>query len=215
MLRNEMSEPKPSLAKAIQSQFAPALRRDGFSGTNKRYWRVVGDQCQIVEVQGRSRQGGKFAVNMGIQPMSVPLRLGGRPQPKCIREMECLFRRRLAVQRSDQWWDYQPNQLSMDAAARDACAVYEQVGRGQLEYLAQPNSPLNTLPPEAFAARAFDFKGFRNTVIVMAWTLARMRKAAGKNAEARGFAQVALKEIGGGPAGSSLKAELREFLETT
>jgi hypothetical protein len=71
---------------------------------------------------------------MGIQPMSVPLRLGGAPQPKYMRGMECLFRRRLAVQRSDQWWDYQPKQLSMDDAARDACAVYEQVGRGQLEF---------------------------------------------------------------------------------
>jgi hypothetical protein len=214
VLRNEMSELEPSLAKAIQSQFAPALRRDGFSGTSERYWRVVGDQCQVVEVQ-RSREGDKFAVNMGIQPMSVPLRLREMPEPKYIREMECLFRRRLAVQRSDQWWDYQPNQLSMDAAARNACAVYEQVGRGQFEFLAQPNSPLNTLTPEAFAARTFDFKGFRSTVVVMAWTLARMRKAAGKNAEARGFAQVALKEIGDGPAGSGLKAGLVEFLETT
>jgi hypothetical protein len=37
-----VSEPKPSLAKAIQGQFAPTLRLDGFSGTSKRYWRVVG-----------------------------------------------------------------------------------------------------------------------------------------------------------------------------
>ena len=208
-----VGEPKPSLAKAIQSQFAPTLRRDGFSGTSKRYWRVVGSQCQVVEVQG-SRSGGKFAVNMGIQPMLVPLLWGGAPEPKRIREMDCLFRRRLAIQRGDQWWDYELNQLSMDAAVRDACAVYEQVSRGQLEFLAQTNSPMNTLTPEAFAARTFDFKGFGNTGVLMAWTLAHMRKAAGKNAEARGFAQVALKEIGDGPGGSSWIAGLRELLET-
>jgi hypothetical protein len=207
-----MSESKPSLAKAIQSQFAPTLRRDGFSGTSKRYWRVVGDQCQVVELQG-SRHSGKFAVNMGIQPMSVPLLSGGAPEPKRIREMECLFSRRLSVQPGDQWWAYQPSQLSMDAAARDACAVYEQVGRGQLEFLAQPDSPMSTLTPEAFAMGAFDFKGFGNTGVLMAWTLAHMRKAAGKSAEARGFAQVALKEIGDGPGGSSLKGELRKLLE--
>src|SRR5215468_5702720 len=80
-----VSEPEPSLAKAIQSQFAPTLRRDGFSGTSKRYWRAVGGQCQVVEVQG-SRSGGKFAVNMGIQPMLVPLLWGGAPEPKRIRE---------------------------------------------------------------------------------------------------------------------------------
>jgi Domain of unknown function (DUF4304) len=201
------------LAKAIQSQFAPTLRRDGFSGTSKRYWRVLGGQCHVVEVQG-SRYGGKFAVNMGIQPLSVPLRSGGAPEPKCIRDVDCLFRRRLAVQRGDQWWDYQPSQLSMDAAARDACAVYEQVGRGQLEFLAQPNSPIDTLTPEAFAAGTFDFKGFGNTVVLTAWALAHMRKATGKNADARGFAEIALKEIGDGLGGSSLKAELRKLLET-
>jgi hypothetical protein len=102
----------------------------------------------------------------------------------------------------------------MDAAARDACAMYEQAGRGQLEFLAQPNSPMNTLTPEAFAARTFDFKGFGNTSILMALTLAQMRKAAGKNAEARGFAQLALDEIGDGARGSGLRAELRALLES-
>ena len=209
-----VSNLNPSLAKAIQSQFAPALRRDGFSGTSQRYRRLVGGQCQVVEVQG-SRHGGKFAVNMGIQPMSVPLLSGEEPKPKRIREMECLFRRRLAMQRGDQWWNYGPNQPSLDAAAREACAVYEQVGRGQLEFMAQPNSPLNTLTPEAFAERTFDFKGFGNTGVLMAWSLAHMRKAAGRHAEARGFARVALEEIGDGPGGSGLKAELRDLLERT
>jgi hypothetical protein len=208
-----VSDPKPSPAKAIQSQFAPTLRRDGFAGTGQRYWRVVGSQCQVVEVQV-SRYGGKFAVNMGIQPMSVPLLSREAPEPKRMREMECLFRNRLAIQKGDQWWDFQPNQLSMDASARDACAVYEQVGRGQLDFMAQPNSPINTLTPEAFAAHTFDFKGFGNTVVVMAWTLAHMRKAAGNNAEAREFAQVALKEIGDGSGGSLLKAELRALVDS-
>jgi hypothetical protein len=111
-------------------------------------------------------------------------------------------------------WDYQPDQLSIDAAARDACAAYEQVGRGQLEFLAEPNSPMNTLTPEAFTAGTFDFKGFGNTVVLTTWTLTRMRKAAGKNTEARGFAELALKEIGDGLEGSSLKAGLRKLLET-
>jgi hypothetical protein len=123
--------PQTTLAKAIQSQFAPTLRRDGFSGTGQRYWRVISGQCQLIEVQG-SRYGGKFAVNMGIQPLSVPLRSGEPPNPRRIREMSCMSRRRLSAQRSDQWWDYQPNQESMEAAACAVCVVYEQVGRGQL-----------------------------------------------------------------------------------
>jgi hypothetical protein len=206
-------EPKPSLAKVIQSQFAPTLRRDGFSGTGQRYWRVIGDQCQVIEVQG-SRYGGKFAVNMGIQPMAVPLRSGDNPVPKRMRNVDRVFNKRLAIQEADHWWDYQLNQVSMEAAVRDACVMYEQVGGGQLEFLAQPNSPMNTLTPEAFAARTFDFKGFGNTSILMALTQAQMRKAAGKNAEARGFAQVALEEIGDGARGSGLRAELRALLDS-
>jgi hypothetical protein len=208
-----MTDPQPSLPKAIQSQFAPVLRRDGFSGTGQRYWRLLGGQCQLVEIQGR-RHGGKFAVNLGIQPMSVSLLSGEMPDPKRVREMECMFRKRLAVQNGDQWWDYLPNQQSMDSAAHDACVVYEQVGKRQLELMAEPDSPINTVTPEAFAARSFNFNGFRNTVVLMAWTLAHMRKATGNSIEARDFAQAALNEVGDGPGGSGLKAELRELLES-
>jgi hypothetical protein len=69
--------------------------------------------------------------------------------------------------------------------------------------------------PEALAEGTFDFKGFGNTGVLMAWSLAHMRKAAGKHAEARGFARVVLEEIGDGPGGGGLKAELRELLERT
>ena len=209
-----MSDPKSTLGKAIQTQFAPALRRDGFAGTGQRYWRVVGDQCQLVEVQG-SRYGGKFAVNLAIQPLCAPLLSGEFPDPKRIHHPECTFRKRLAIQRGDQWWGYQPNQQSMDAAAHAACAVYEQVGKGQLEFMAQPNSPVNTLTPEAFAARSFNFQGFGWLSIDLARTLAYMRKAAGDSAGAHGFAQLALEEIGDKPTGSALKAELRALLEVT
>ena len=207
-----MSDPKPSLAKAIKGHFAPALRRDGFGGTGQRYWRVVGDQCQVVEVQG-SRHGGEFAVNLGIQPLSVPFRWG-EMNPKRLRQMECMFRRRLAIRDGDQWWRYSPNQQSMDAAARDAWTVYEQVGREQLQFMAQRNSPLNTVTPDAFVAGTFDFKGFANTGVLMALTLAQMRRAAGNGIDARGFASAALKEIGDGPVGSGLKLELRQLLES-
>lgn len=52
------------IVKAIQSQFAPTLERVGFAGTGRRYWRVLGGQCQVAEVQG-GRYSGKLAVNLG------------------------------------------------------------------------------------------------------------------------------------------------------
>jgi hypothetical protein len=131
-----------------------------------------------------------------------------------MKEMECMFRRRLAAQKGDQWWDYGPNQAGIDEAVRDACAVYEGVGKGQLDSIAEPGSPINTLTAEAFAARSYNFYGFGNTRILTAWTLAQMRKAAGDNREAAEFARIALEEIGDGAGGSGLKAELRELLES-
>src|SRR5262249_3719707 len=133
-----VSDPKPSLARAIRTQFAPTLRGDSFSGTGQRYWRVVGGQCQVVGIQ-RSQYGGQFAVNLAIQPMSVPLVMGAMPQPKRMGHADCLFRRRLAISGSDQWWGYEPNQASMDAAVRAACGVYEQVGRKALDFMAKPD----------------------------------------------------------------------------
>lgn len=146
--------------------------------------------------------------------MSVPLRPGGMPEPKRLRVIECMFRRRLAVQNGDQWWDYQSGQHSMDTAVGDACAVYEQIGKRQLEAMAEPRSSISTVTARAFAARDFDFSGFRNTDIMMAWTLAQMRKAAGNDEEAREFARFALEKIGDGVSGSGLKTELRELLES-
>jgi hypothetical protein len=208
-----MSALKPTLARAIQNKFAPTLRRDGFSGTGQRYWRVIGGQCQLIEVQG-SRYGGKFAVNIGIQPMSVALRSGEPPNPRRIREMSCVFRRRLAAHGSDQWWDYQPNQTSMDVAACAACGVYEQVGRRQLDFMAQADSPINSLTPEDFAAGEYDFMGFGNTRALTALTLAYIRRAAGHGGQARGFAQIALDQIGDRVTGSALKPELNNLLRS-
>jgi hypothetical protein len=207
-----MSDDKPSLATAMRTEFAPTLRRDGFSGSGQRYWRVLGGQCQVVEAQG-SRYGGKFAINMGVQPISVSLRSGDAPDPKRMKEMNCIFRRRLAAQEGDQWWDYELSQASLDKAVRQACAVYELIGKAQLDSIAEPGSPINTLTPEAFAARGYHFYGFGNTGILIALTLAQMRKAAGNTEEAAGFARLALEEIGAGAAGSGLKAELSEFLK--
>lgn len=149
---------------------------------------------------------------MGVQPKSVPLLLGGMPEPKKLRENECLFRGRLTIEKSDQWWEYSPTQSSMDAAVRDACDVYEKVGRYEFDRMALPASPLQTLSPEEFRKGAYCLGRFGITSVLMAWALAHMRKAAGESEAARAFAQIALDEIGDGRYGSARKDELRDLL---
>jgi hypothetical protein len=207
-----MGDAKPSLAKAIQRQFAPALRRDGFSGTAQRYWRVVGEQAQIVQIQG-SRSGGKFAVNLAIHPLVVPMHDGQFADPKHLQEYYCLLRRRLAVQGGDQWWPFEATQASMDEAAQQACVVYEQVGRSQFAAVLAANASLYTVTPEQFAKRQFKF-GFGNTLLVMVWGLAHMRKAAGDRVASQGFAKLGLDMIGEGPGGAGLRNDLQALIET-
>jgi hypothetical protein len=207
-----MSTDKPSLAKAMQTKFAPVLRGDGFLGSGQRYWRVINEQAQVLEAQVSS-SGGKFAVNLGLQPVLVPLRSGDFSKPKSLRATDCLFRRRLAHENADQWWEYAPDQSSIDEAVKQACHVYVQLGRQQLNSVAAPASHLNAVSAEAFAAGHFDFQGFGNTKILMVWSLAQMRKAAGHNAEAVKFAQLALEYIGDGAAGRSLRTDILDFLE--
>lgn len=196
----------------MRAQFAPAVRGDGFLGSGQRYWRVINEQAQVLEAQVSS-SGGKFAVNLGLQPVLVPLLSGDLFQPKNLRVADCLFRKRLAHENSDQWWEYTPDQSCIDEAVKQACHVYVQTGRQQLNSIAAPTSPLNTVSAKAFAAGEFDFHGFGNTKILMAWSLAQMRKTAGHNAEAFKFAQLALEYIGDGAAGRNLRTDILDFLE--
>lgn len=207
-----MSTDKSSLVKAMRAQFAPALRGDGFLGTGQRYWRVINEQAQVLEAQGSS-SGGKFAVNLGVQPVLVPLLSGDLSQPKNLRVADCLFRRRLALQSGDQWWEYAPDQSSIDEAVKQACHVYVQVGRQQLNSVAAPASHLHAVSAEAFAVGHFDFQGFGSTKILMAWALAHMRNAAGNHTEAAKFAHLVLEYIGDGAAGRNLRADILDFLE--
>lgn len=190
-----MSDSVPRLETAIRNRLVPHLREDGFKGSGRTFRRVVNGWIQIVNVQG-SRYGGKFAINLAIHPSTIPDVLGNEPDLKRITESHCEFRRRLAETGSDQWWEHDSSQASMDAAVSAAADVYVRKGRPILVDTCLLTSPLLTVSPEDFARDHFNFCGFGSTKTRMALVLARLRKAEGRFAESRAFAAQGLASVG-------------------
>ena len=198
----------PRLEASINKYFAPLLRADGFAGSGRSFRRSNDDFIQVVQIQG-SRSGGKFAINLGIQPLDMPDALGNTSHQK-ITETLCEFRRRLTKSESggDQWWEYDRTVASMDEAMRQAASVYEVIGRKVLSALAAKDSPLLTITPVQFDAGQSNFFGFSSTKVRMARMLALMRRASGNLETARGFALIALANLG---HATGLRQELEEL----
>ncbi|HAB16771.1 MAG TPA: DUF4304 domain-containing protein [Verrucomicrobiota bacterium] len=205
-----MSAATPRLEVSIRAHLFPQLKEDGFSGSGRTFRRVISGSIQVVNVQG-SRDSGQFAINLGIQPVSVPDVLGNVPDSKKITESLCEFGRRLAEAGEDQWWDYGLSQESMDVAVLRAAGVYVRVGRPLLAQLGGGNSPLSLVSPEDFDQGKIDLLGFGHASARLALVFARMRKAEGRLAESRAFAAYGLAHLG---RATLLRAELEKLGQT-
>ncbi len=182
------------LEASIREYIAPHFREDGFAGSGRTFRRTIGGFIQVVNVQG-SRYGGQFAINLGLQPCSIPDVRGERPDPKKITEELCEFRRRLSEDAKDMWWKHESSKESMDAAAKAAAELYLSLGRTMLQQIAMENFPLHHVTPQQFDADEFDFLGFKSTKVRMALALGRMRHANGDAAAAREFATIGIKNL--------------------
>lgn len=205
-----MNTAAPRIDSAVRDHFAPVLRGDGFSGSGRTFRRVVDGWIHVVNVQ-ISRYGGEFAVNLGLQPVSVPDVLGNIPDPKKISEELCEFRRRMPenIAHLDMWWKYETTHESMTVAVREATRTYEKIGRSLLDGATAKTADLNSVSPSAFAAGVFNFLGFGSTKCRMAFTLARLRRAQGRTEDARAFALHALEQVG---TASLLKMQIQALL---
>lgn len=203
--------PTPRLESSIKNHLSPMLKSDGFVGSGRTFRRVSEDLIHVVQVQG-SRFGGEFAVNLGIQPRSIPDIAGNSPDPTKIREELCEFRRRLSEAKSDQWWEHEGSIESMDAAVRAAALVYATIGRNLFSEVSGPESPLQKVTPAQFEAGQYSFSGFGSTKVRMARSLALMRQSIGNLADANAFARIALASLANA---SALRTELEELCRAT
>lgn len=203
-------QPPHTLEKSIRAHLAPLLREDGFTGSGRTFRRFGDGIAHVVRVQGSS-YGGKFAVNLGVHPLSVPL--DACPNLRKMTEADCVLRRRLSLDGGDQWWPHDSSQASMDAAVADAAAVYAVRGRQMFAPFIGPATPLHTMTAANLAEGAYDLHGFWVLGTGLARTLAQMRQAEGDLAAARAFAQLAVDRMGDGSLDSGTPPELRAILE--
>ena len=203
-----MSSPTPRLEQSIRAHLVPRLQEDGFKGSGRTFRRLANGFIQLVSIQG-SRYGGQFAINLGIHPVSMPAVLGNAPDPKKITEPDCEFRRRLSESGTDQWWQHEATEPSMDAAVAAAAGVYVRIARPMLDRLAAPDSPILTLQPQEMPSFRERFCGFGSTEVRVALALAMLRKSAGDLPAARAFAAYGLANVG---QATSLRAKLEEIL---
>ncbi len=199
----------PRLELALTEHLAPHLREDGFTGSGRTFRRLRDGWVHVVGVQG-SRYGGQFAINLGLQPLSVVHVLGELPDPKRITDSLCEFRRRLASEGSDQWWSHDSSQESMNMAAKQAATTYATVGRHLLAAVSGPQSPFETISPAVFAQTTKSFLGFGSTQVRMALVLARLRRAQDRKLESVAFAEIGLEGVG---SAVGLRRELEMLAE--
>ncbi|AYV45226.1 hypothetical protein CFHF_03540 [Caulobacter flavus] len=199
-------EPPHKLETSIREHLAPLLREDGFTGSGRTFRRRVAGLIHVVSVQGSS-DGGRFAVNLGVQPLAIPT--DRDIDPRKITETDCVFRRRLSRSGADQWWPHDGTRTGMDVAVQDAASVYAAVGGPAFAALSADASPLRVGTVEEFANGGLDLRGFRATDVVVAHAFALMRQAEGKPEAARDFALWALEEIEHSGGGVLLRRELR------
>lgn len=166
-----------TIEQAWAEHFAPGVRAEGFKGSGRTYRLVTDDFALAVNVQG-SRYGGKFTVNLGVHPVSIPTVLGKMVDLKKFKEVECAFRERLTADGQDTWWSYNDNASSMAEAAKDAATLFRTLA--MTRFNERMNFVRTACPEDVVGASPRVLASF-------AW----MREAQGEIDQAREFASMA------------------------
>lgn len=80
--------------KTILAEVAPLIRSWGFKGSGQNYRKLLAKSVLVINFQ-KSSGGGRFYVNLGVQPLFVPSEGGQHPEPQSIKEYQCIFRHRI------------------------------------------------------------------------------------------------------------------------
>src|SRR5690349_6913838 len=83
--------------KEILNKLATPLRCLGFKGSGQNFRRIDGDFIYVINFQG-SRWGDVFYINLGAQPSFIPAENEEMPDPRKLKEYECVLRTRVGDQ---------------------------------------------------------------------------------------------------------------------
>lgn len=76
------------------ARLALEVRKLGFKGAGQNFRKADGDFVFVINFQ-KTRWGDEFFINLGAQPIFIPTEGGSAPDPKKLKEYECVFRRRV------------------------------------------------------------------------------------------------------------------------
>lgn len=133
--------------KNILAHIAPTIQSWGFKGSGQHYRKLL-EHCVLVIHFQKSSGGDQFYVNLGMQPLFVPTEGGTAPNPKTIKEYECIFRDRVDPPDGMSGWPY-----TMDASMLEFFEA--QLAKGYQEYLV----PLAIIPGPITDVTVQDFDG--------------------------------------------------------
>lgn len=191
--------------KEILAQITPILRSLGFKGSGQNYRKEMPDAVMIINFQ-KSSGGEHFYINLGVQPLFVPSESSDTPDPKSIKEYECIFRNRVEAPAPLLGWPYDLPLSMLDELTAKLVAAYEHY----LSPLAQIPGPVTELTPEQFKAQAGD-SIFGSAHPAFALHFARIALARGNRDRAKSFAELGLADCP--PMASGLRFKLRKVID--
>jgi hypothetical protein len=83
-------------SESVGTDLVPQLRAEGFSGSGATYRKLENEVLFVVNFQ-RSRDGSRFFINLGGQPTCIPDEGRDYPNPRTLKEYECVFRERVGT----------------------------------------------------------------------------------------------------------------------
>lgn len=176
-----------------------ALRNAGFKGSGQNFRKRDGDFVFVINVQGSS-SGEAFYVNLGAQPLFLPLEGGGEVEvdAKKIKEYECVLRERVGT---DWRWTM---------SERQAASFVSKVLTEQTKFF-QHAGTLRSAVASSSPGVLLDSFSWGSTKARAALHLARASAALGLDEKAVAAANMGLELAG--PGASILRAELHSVLQ--
>lgn len=87
-------EKQQSEEKELLNKLASEIRKFGFKGSGQNFRKAEGDFISVINIQ-KSRAYQAFYINLGAQPVFIPAEGEITPDPKKLKEYECILRSRI------------------------------------------------------------------------------------------------------------------------
>jgi len=187
----------------LESEFFPLLLEEGFVRKGRTFRRIRAPLIHVVECQPGSSGEGCY-LEMGVHLAFLPQQGGGEFSPTTIDESGCVFRERLAGDGAiaGGGWAYGDSEQESVTSAKALCSAWESAGSDFF-------TAHQTFPDDYQAM--LDKADFEQARAIELLTLARIAANLQRKEQALALAHLGLERAA--PAASSLRAQLRRFIE--